>query len=47
MGGDALQAQLEDLEQAHRTRADDNGVGLYDCGHLQSLGHQRGAGRFT
>ena len=47
VGRDALQAQLEDLEQAHGTRADDDGVGLYDGGRLQSLSHQRGARRFT
>jgi len=47
VGGDALQAQLEDLEQPHGPRADDDGVGLYDGGRLQSLSHQRGARRFT
>ena len=47
VGGDALQAQLEDLEQAHGTCADDNGVGLDHGGRLQSLGHQWGVRRVT
>jgi len=45
VGGDALQAQLEDLEQAHGARADDNGIGLLNHAKATRAAPETGAAK--
>ena len=45
VGGDALQAQLEDLEQAHGTRADDDGVGFLNHAQATRAAPETGAAK--